>query len=216
MIGSTVYAKNNRPGKGKFEPRSKKCVLVEYNEECKAYLLWRPGTHIILKSTDVQIIENRMSQNNENQPDIISELIENKDKEVQMDKEYVEFELQNTQMPQPPNESSDSSDEEKGAEAEPSSINPKRLRGRPRKEFTGRPGRPRKIYRTESLNLCTEQEQSYPIPLTVNEAMELPNAKVWMKAMQNEYDFLIDNKTWELVDLPKGKKPVKCKWVFTT
>nr|CAN79888.1 hypothetical protein VITISV_019498 [Vitis vinifera] len=24
------------------------------------------------------------------------------------------------------------------------------------------------------------------------------------------------NKTWELVDLPKGKRKVGCKWVFTT
>jgi hypothetical protein len=23
------------------------------------------------------------------------------------------------------------------------------------------------------------------------------------------------NKTWELVSLPKGKEPVKCKWVYT-
>ena len=32
--------------------------------------------------------------------------------------------------------------------------------------------------------------------------------------MQNEYDSLIKNKTWELVELPKGKNVVNNKWVY--
>ena len=32
--------------------------------------------------------------------------------------------------------------------------------------------------------------------------------------MKAEMDALEKNGTWELVDLPKGKKPVGCKWVF--
>lgn len=36
----------------------------------------------------------------------------------------------------------------------------------------------------------------------------------WIEAMQKEIKALEDNNTWELVDLPKGKKPIGCKWVF--
>jgi hypothetical protein len=36
----------------------------------------------------------------------------------------------------------------------------------------------------------------------------------WEMAMQEEYDFLITNNTWSFVPLPKGKKPIFCKWVF--
>jgi hypothetical protein len=32
--------------------------------------------------------------------------------------------------------------------------------------------------------------------------------------MQEEYDFLVVNNTWSLVALPKGRKPISCKWVF--
>ena len=32
--------------------------------------------------------------------------------------------------------------------------------------------------------------------------------------MQNEYDTLIKNKTWKLVDPPIGTKPIGCKWVY--
>ena len=35
-----------------------------------------------------------------------------------------------------------------------------------------------------------------------------------MKAMQEEYDGLMERNTWELVDQPKGRKVVKCRWTF--
>ena len=36
----------------------------------------------------------------------------------------------------------------------------------------------------------------------------------WKEAMQNEYDSLIKNNTWKLVDPPFGTKPIGCKWVY--
>uniref|UniRef100_A0A2N9GPK2 Reverse transcriptase Ty1/copia-type domain-containing protein n=1 Tax=Fagus sylvatica TaxID=28930 RepID=A0A2N9GPK2_FAGSY len=35
-----------------------------------------------------------------------------------------------------------------------------------------------------------------------------------MEAMVEENESLSKNKTWELTELPKGKKPIGCKWVF--
>ena len=34
--------------------------------------------------------------------------------------------------------------------------------------------------------------------------------------MKEEYNSLQKNTTWELVDLPQGRKLVKCKWVYKT
>ena len=36
----------------------------------------------------------------------------------------------------------------------------------------------------------------------------------WKEAMQKEYDSLIKNGTWKLVDPPYGTKPIRCKWVY--
>ena len=36
------------------------------------------------------------------------------------------------------------------------------------------------------------------------------------QAMEEEYDALVKNKTWELVPLPKGKNIIGCKWVYKT
>jgi hypothetical protein len=35
-----------------------------------------------------------------------------------------------------------------------------------------------------------------------------------MEAMVEENESLSKNKTWELTEFPKGKKPIGCKWVF--
>ncbi|MCO5601998.1 hypothetical protein L7F22_056125 [Adiantum nelumboides] len=37
---------------------------------------------------------------------------------------------------------------------------------------------------------------------------------VWQEAMDEEMDALYANETWELVPLPKGKKPIRCRWVY--
>nr|XP_027083707.1 uncharacterized protein LOC113706007 [Coffea arabica] len=49
------------------------------------------------------------------------------------------------------------------------------------------------------------------IPNSLSEAL---SKKEWKLAMEVEMDALEKNGTWELVDLPKNKKVVDCKWVY--
>ena len=34
--------------------------------------------------------------------------------------------------------------------------------------------------------------------------------------MNEKYNSLQDNEVWELVPLPKGTKPIGCRWIFKT
>ena len=40
------------------------------------------------------------------------------------------------------------------------------------------------------------------------------NSDVWKSAMQREYDSLIKNGTWRLVNPPIGTKSIGCKWIY--
>ena len=51
-------------------------------------------------------------------------------------------------------------------------------------------------------------------PTTIQEARSGDHAAEWKVATDLEYNSLIENKTWRLVELPPGRKVVGCKWVF--
>jgi hypothetical protein len=53
-------------------------------------------------------------------------------------------------------------------------------------------------------------------PLNLCEAMQSEDSSKWETAMQEEYDSLMANGTWELNTLPEGLKSIGCKWVFRT
>lgn len=61
-------------------------------------------------------------------------------------------------------------------------------------------------YRTFVSNL-----DSTEIPRNIQEALEIPK---WRKAVMDEMKALEANKTWNMMELPRGKRPVGCKWVF--
>eukprot|EP00253_Pinus_taeda_P021368 PITA_21368 len=51
-------------------------------------------------------------------------------------------------------------------------------------------------------------------PLCYQEAVEGSKSEKWKAAMKDEMMALGKNGTWDLVELPKDKKTVGCKWVF--
>ena len=50
-------------------------------------------------------------------------------------------------------------------------------------------------------------------PQTYEYAAEAP---IWKESMKEEFISLQKSNTWELVDLPPGRKLVQCKWVYKT
>ena len=60
-----------------------------------------------------------------------------------------------------------------------------------------------------AYNVCQITE-----PRTMEEALASKQSKEWKAAADSEYESLMENETWELMELPHGRKPVGCKWVF--
>ncbi|CAI7778089.1 unnamed protein product [Closterium sp. NIES-54] len=51
-------------------------------------------------------------------------------------------------------------------------------------------------------------------PATLKEALESSDAEEWKKAMESELKRIEENGTWELVELPEGRKAITSKWLF--
>ena len=51
-------------------------------------------------------------------------------------------------------------------------------------------------------------------PQTYKEAMNSQESPLWEEAIKSEIDSILQNHTWELVNLPPGCKPLGSKWIF--
>jgi len=62
------------------------------------------------------------------------------------------------------------------------------------------------------LNIHTQlNPNSITKPATVTQALKIPH---WRKAISEEYDVLVRNRTWELVPPASVSNIVGCKWIF--
>ena len=50
-------------------------------------------------------------------------------------------------------------------------------------------------------------------PVQYREAEISSESKMWKDAIEEEINSLYKSDTWELTELPKGKKAIGCKWV---
>ncbi|CAI7751809.1 unnamed protein product, partial [Closterium sp. NIES-54] len=67
---------------------------------------------------------------------------------------------------------------------------------------------------------CDEDEiahcywAAFPEPKTLAEASSGPDAEKWKQSVKEEYESLLENETWELCELPSGKKAIYSKLIF--
>ncbi|CAI7788407.1 unnamed protein product [Closterium sp. NIES-53] len=55
---------------------------------------------------------------------------------------------------------------------------------------------------------------SVPEPKTLAEALSGPDAEKWKQSVKEEYESFLENETWELCELPPGKKAISSKLIF--
>ena len=66
----------------------------------------------------------------------------------------------------------------------------------------------------QHLAMSTLVQEVIHEPLTYNEALRSPESAKWQDAMQEEYNALVENHTWDTVSVPDNQKVLKGKWVY--
>ena len=51
-------------------------------------------------------------------------------------------------------------------------------------------------------------------PETIEEALSSSHAREWKLATESEYRSLIENDTWDLVEIPEERTAVGCQWIL--
>ncbi|CAI7735888.1 unnamed protein product [Closterium sp. NIES-53] len=81
-------------------------------------------------------------------------------------------------------------------------------------------GKPKVVRAGSVAEQCDEDEIAHCYwaavlePKTLAEALSGPDAEKWKQSVKEEYDSLLENETWELCELPPGKKAISFKLIF--
>lgn len=206
IFGSEVMAQVPKEKRQKWDAKSRKFVFVGYCESSKGYRLLDLNTNKIIKSRDVVFLENVQKFDN----NVYLPCLPQSDPEVKSIKEPCKVELESSSE-------NSSYDDYQSGDNDDSSFIPEESAdlSTPARNINLRPRRAVQYAERD------EHDVSYfcPIinlsdPQTLDEALSSSHADQWREAMQEEYESLIKNGTWSLVDLPPGKRALPCKWVF--
>ncbi|CAI7881250.1 unnamed protein product [Closterium sp. NIES-53] len=81
-------------------------------------------------------------------------------------------------------------------------------------------GKPKVVRAGSVAEQCDEDEIAHcywaavPEPKMLAEALSGPDAEKWKQSVKEEYDSLLENETWELCELPPGKKAISSELIF--
>ncbi|KAL5848374.1 hypothetical protein ACOSQ4_006387 [Xanthoceras sorbifolium] len=186
VFGCISYVHIDSAERSKLDAKSNKCVFVGYGGDEFGYRFWDYENRKIVRSRDVIFNENLMYKDRS--------IAESSSSTTEAEtKEFAEFE------------------EISGSDVQ---ISPETVQEEPSAPELRRSSRvPKPIQRySPSLHylLLTDSGE----PECYDEAMQVEDSVKWESAMRDEMDSLMSNQTWELAELPPGKKALHNKWVF--
>lgn len=209
-FGCDAYVMIPYEKRRKLDDKSRKMKFVGYDEQSKAYRFVDENYKITL-SRDVQFLHSKESFKGvePDADDFDVTFVEHEFEEVfydsleEQEHEHVEERRVDVKVDVNPAEERD----QEGAQL---ILNPE---NQPELRRSGRerqlPARLRNDYILYEAVKCDSVE-----PRNFCEAMESEEREEWMEAMNEELSSIQTNDTWELCDLPAGRKPVGSKWVF--
>lgn len=196
VFGTKAYIVDKNVTRGKMDQRSKEGQLVGYSNEAKAYRIYVPQIGKVIISRDVKFC-------NEIRNETIKEEVNNEESQMRNNDELLDISIISTPSNNKDMNETDDDDNENDEKNTNTEI---RLPGRPKKILTGKPGRPKKLYRTNNeiipeirvneINIEEKEEISEEIiannaEISLDQAMKSNENNEWRDAIASEFKSLI-------------------------
>ncbi|CAA9995003.1 unnamed protein product [Nesidiocoris tenuis] len=214
IIGSICYAHVPKQLRKKLSKKAIKGILIGYDYN-DGYRIWSSSEHRLIRSRDVIFDEEPLKQI-EGPPSKLDTDNEDDDEGYPMkkihpldiaDQQEIRNEVDEDVQPQIEQEiEQDSADQPDDDAARDNQDFQRVLRDR---------ATLKKPIRFEDFVMSAVTDiEDLKEPETFKQAMNSQKKEKWIKAMQSEMDSLRENGTWTLEELPPGRKPIPCKWVY--
>jgi transposase InsO family protein len=195
--GCVAFAQVPAEKRSKFDAKSIRCIMVGYSETSKAWRLWDLERKCLVISRDVVFNESRtMPQPVESVP-VDAVVVPEQPVPPQPVPAPVPTEVVPAVVAEPVGDAP--------ADLAPP-VGEVEVAVRRSARQHRQPGEWWKV--SEHANLASSEPQTY------EQAVNSPEREHWLEAIKSEHKSLVDNQTWELVEKPKDRKLVSCKWVF--
>lgn len=230
---------------GKMAPKASRCALVGYSPDSKTYRLWDTGRGKLVTSRDVVFAENLPGFSHEHLPQVpLSQESPSSSTETASITDFSQApemvllpllaeESEQSQpvsapsspLPAPPASLSSMPEPGPLPAAAPTSVPvsaklPRELRLLQDRLSPGVKDHAPSAVSNKALRVTAVSDipvaMSAADPLTVNEALQRPDADKWRAAMDAELSSLRKAGTYELVPLPTDRNAIPSKWVFKT
>ena len=170
----------------KLDSKSRRCIFLGYGVTTKGYRLYDPMKKKVCYSRDVIFMEDKYNQ-----------LKPEEEAERRVYLEYSDEPDETADNPEPLHQSTIDYSDESDEAADNPELAPLRRSTRKRRSPD---------YYGHQCNLSITEE-----PKCAEDALK---EKKWRDAMKAEINSLHQHNVWDLVECPKGCKPVGSKWVF--
>jgi len=221
IFGCPTYAHINN---GKLAPRAIECIFLGYAFESKGYRLWcsESKSQKLILSGDVIFNEDALLSSGKQSFVSSSTNIGN----IQGTNDKVEFEFKfavpGIDVPSSSTNESNIDDHHDDGECDDRTTSPIQQQGddysivrdKARRQII-KPAKYINNYLTAYVLSIAQEVNDGVEPVSYTEVVSCVESSQWLGAMNEEIQSLYKNNTWTLTELPKDKRPLKCKWIHS-
>ncbi|KAL4323581.1 hypothetical protein GQ457_11G003910 [Hibiscus cannabinus] len=216
VFGCRAFVHIPKDERSKLDAKTKQCIYLGTPQDEFGYRLWDPVNKRIVRSRDVVFLEDQTIEDTKQSGSPVSKAIT---QIIQDPMPVIRHETIEEQNVENQDENNDSPTDESSTEAnEDQPIETIGPEVAPEPEVTPQPKLRRPVRERRPSNRYSPLEYVIVVnegePQSFDQAMEDDHKEEWLKAMQEEMQSLHENQTYDLVELPKGRRALKNKWVY--